>query len=152
MRRPNGVRRELLVATSTFNLLQTGASIQLHRIPWLEWRSVVFLAEAPEFVPARRRMNQNRCDLSCHIFKVLLEVQHPVQAHAKVLWSLLKHQALAIGKHVQFPFSFSVIEMIGDRHCLAYTKLYASFPKVFYQDGNVFVETLFHSLPRWFSQ
>ena len=65
----------------------------------------------------------SRCNLSCHFFKVLFEVQHPVQAHANELWSLLKHQVFAIDKHVQFPFSLSVIEMIGGRNCLAYTKL-----------------------------
>ena len=51
-------------------------------------------------------------DLACHFFKVLLEVQHLVQAHTKVLWSLLKHQALVVDKHVQVPFSLSVIETV----------------------------------------
>ena len=71
----------------------------------------------------------SRCNLSCYFFKVLLEVQHPVQAHAKVLWSLLKHQAFVVDKHVQFPFSFSVIEIVGGRNCLAYAKLTTPFPK-----------------------
>ena len=53
------------------------------------------------------------CNSSCHFFNVLLEVQHPVQAHAKVLWSLLKHQAFVIDKHVQFPFSFSVVTSLN---------------------------------------
>ena len=53
---------------------------------------------------------------------MLLEVKHPVPSHAKVLWSLLKHQAFVIDKHVQFQFSFSVIEMVAGRNCLAYTK------------------------------
>ena len=44
---------------------------------------------------------------------MLLEVQNPVQAQPKVLWGLLKHQAFVINKHVQFPFSFSVIEMVS---------------------------------------
>ena len=68
--------------------------------------------------------------LSCYFFKVLLEVQHPVPAHAKVLWSLLKHQAFVVDKHVQFPFSFSVIEMVGGRNSLAYAKPKTPFPKV----------------------
>ena len=72
------------------------------------------------------------CNLSCHFFKMLLEVQHPVQAHAKVLWSVLKQQAFVIDKHVQFPFSFSVIVMIGGRNCIAYAKLKTPFPKVVY--------------------
>ena len=38
----------------------------------------------------------SRCNLSCHFFKVLLEVQHPAQAHAMVLWRLLKQHALVI--------------------------------------------------------
>ena len=83
---------------------------------------------------------------------MLLEVQHPVQAHAKVIWSLLNHQAFVIDKHVQFPFSFSVIEMIGGRNCLAYTKLNTPFPNVAYQESQVFVETLFNFHPRWASQ
>ena len=36
----------------------------------------------------------------------------PVQTHAKVVRSLLKHQALVTDQHVQFPFSFAIIEMI----------------------------------------
>ena len=75
----------------------------------------IFLAEALQVVPARRRMSET---LACHLFNVLLEVQHPVQAHAKVRWSLLKHQAFVIDKHVQFPFSFSVIEVVGGRTVL----------------------------------
>ena len=88
------------------------------------------------------------CNFSCHFFNVLLEVQHPVQEHAKVLWSLLKHQAFVVDKHVQFPLSFSVIEMVGGRNCLAYAKLKTSFPKVVNQDSHVVVETLFRFLPR----
>ena len=72
---------------------------------------------------------------------MLLEVQHPVQAQAKVLWSLLKYQTLVIDKRVQLPFSLSVIEIVSDRHCKALTKLYAPFPVVFYQNGHVIVET-----------
>ena len=34
----------------------------------------------------------------------------------------MKQHADVIDKHVQFPFSFSVIEMVGGRNCLAYTK------------------------------
>ena len=40
----------------------------------VEIRSV--LAEVPQVVPARRRISG--CNLSCHVFKLLLEVQHPV--------------------------------------------------------------------------
>ena len=57
-----------------------------------------------------------------NFFNVLLEVQHPVQAHTKVLRSLLKHQAFVIDKHAQFPFSFSVIEMVGGRNCPTYCR------------------------------
>ena len=39
----------------------------------------------------------------------------PVQTHAKVVRSLLKHQALVTDQHVQFPFSFAIIEMIRCR-------------------------------------
>ena len=44
----------------------------------VEIRSV--LAEAPHVVPARRPMSDSLyiCDISCHLFKVLLEVQNPV--------------------------------------------------------------------------
>ena len=94
----------------------------------------------------------SRCNLSRYFFKALLEVRHPVQPHAKVLWGLLKHQAFVVVKHVQFPFSFSVIEMVGGRNCLAYAKLQTPFPKLVYRDSHVFVETLFHFLPRWASQ
>ena len=82
----------------------------------MEIRSV--LAETPQVVPARGRISETLY-VTCHFFKVLLEVQHPVQAHAKILWSLLKHQALVIDKHVQFPFSSSVIDMVGGRNCAA---------------------------------
>ena len=53
-------------------------------------------------------MSETRCDLACIFFNVLLEVHHPVQVDANVLWSLLKHQSFVIDKHVQFPFSSSV--------------------------------------------
>ena len=46
----------------------------------------------------------------------------PVQTHAKVVTSSLKHQALVTDKHVQFPFSFAIIEMIRGRHYLANVK------------------------------
>ena len=46
----------------------------------------------------------------------------PVQTHAKVVRSSLKHQALVTDKHAQFPFSFAIIEMIHCRHYLAYVK------------------------------
>ena len=49
----------------------------------------------------------------------------PVQTHAKVVRSLLKHQALVTDKHVESPFSFAIIEMIRCRHHLAYVKQYA---------------------------
>ena len=45
-----------------------------------------------------------------------------VKTHAKVVRSLLKHQALVTDKHVQFPFSFAIIEMIRGRQNLAYVK------------------------------
>ena len=61
-------------------------------------------------------------------------------------WSLLKHQALVINKHVQFPLSLFVIEMVGGRNRIAFTKLYMPVPKIFYQDGHVFVETLLYLL------
>ena len=150
------VRRELLIATSTFFtcglLLQTGAQYSAagNTRTCVEIRSG--LAEAPQVVPARRRKSATRCNLSCYFFKVLREFQHPVQAHTNVLWSLLKHQAFVVDKHAQFPFSFSVFEMVGGRNCLAYAKLKTPFPKVVYQDSHVFVEALFHCLPRWMSQ
>ena len=68
------------------------------------------------------------CDLACYFSKVLFEVQHPVQAHARVLWSL-QHMAPVIDKHVQFPFSFFMIELIGDINCLDHTP-YMSVPMV----------------------
>ena len=46
----------------------------------------------------------------------------PVQTHAKVVRSLLKHQALVTDQHVQFPFSFAIIEMIRCRYYLANVK------------------------------
>ena len=130
-----------------------GHSIQVQGIPGLVWRSAVFWQRLPRLYTSKTTDEcDSGCNFSCHFFKVLLEVQHPDQAHAKVLWSLLKHQAFVSDKHVQFPFSLSVIEMVGGRNCLAYTKLNAPFPKVVYQDGHVFVETLCHFLPRWASQ
>ena len=45
-----------------------------------------------------------------------------VKTHAKVVRSLLKHQALVTDKHVQFPFSFAIIEMIRGRQYLVYVK------------------------------
>ena len=129
-----------------------GDSIQLQGIPGLVCRSAVFCRGSPGCTSKTTDECDSGCNFSCHFVKVLLEVQHPVQAHAKVLWSLLKHQAFVIDKHVQFPLSLYVIEMVGGRNCLAYTKLKTPFPKVVYQDGHVFVETLFHFLPRWASQ
>ena len=129
-----------------------GHSIQLQGIPGLVWNPQCFGIGSPGCTSKTTDECDSGCNFSCHFFKVLLEVQHPVQAHAKVLWSLLKYQAFVIDKHVQFPFSFSVIEMVGGRNCIAYTKLKKPFPKVVYQDGHAFVETLFHFLPRWASQ
>ena len=110
------VRRELLIATSTFFtcglLLQTGAQYSAAGNS-LCGDPQCFGRGSPGFTSKTTDECDSGCNFSCHFFKVLLEVQHPVQAvqaHAKVLWSLLKHQAFVIDKHVQFPFSFSVIE------------------------------------------
>ena len=46
----------------------------------------------------------------------------PVQTHANIVRSLLKHKALVTDQHVQFPFSFAIIEMIRGRYYLANVK------------------------------
>ena len=82
LRQPDMVRRELLIATSTFFtcrlLLGTGAqhSAAGNTMACVEIRIV--LAEAIQVVPATRRMSETRCNLSCHVFNVLLEVHHSV--------------------------------------------------------------------------
>ena len=45
-----------------------------------------------------------------------------VKTQAKVVRSLLNHQALVTDQHVQFPFSFAIIEMIRCRYYLANVK------------------------------
>ena len=84
LRQPDMVRRELLIATSTFFtcglLLQTWQIIQLRGIPGIAWRSVLFRHRLP--TPGCTSKMTDKCDtgcnFSCHFFKVLPEVQHPV--------------------------------------------------------------------------
>ena len=122
------VRRELLIATSTFFtcglLLETGAQYSAagNTRACVEIRSV--LAEAPQVVPARRRMSATldvtfpaTSSRSCLKFSIRS------RRTPRYFGAILTHQAFVIDKHVQFPFSFFVIEMVGGRNCLAYTKL-----------------------------
>ena len=84
LRQPDMVRRELLIATSTFFtcglLLQTGAQYSAagNTRACVEIRSV--LAEAPHAGCTSKTTDEcdSGCNLSCHFFKMLLEVQNPV--------------------------------------------------------------------------
>ena len=94
------VRRELLIATSTFFtcglLLQTGAQYSAAGNIRACVEILSALTEAPQVVQARRRMSDT------------LDVTFPTSYS----WCFLK---------VSIRFSFSVIEMVGGRNCLAYT-------------------------------
>ena len=110
------------MATSTFVtcglLLQTRAqySAAENTRDCVQIRSV--LADAPRVVPARRRMREplrvilpatsSRCCLKFNI-------------RSRRTSRYLRNGALVIDKHVQFPFSLSVIELVGGRSCIAYT-------------------------------
>ena len=110
------------------------------------------LADCRQVVPARRRMSETLdVTFPATFSRGCLEVQHPVQTHAKVLWSLLKHQALVIDKHVQFPFSFSIIEMAGGRNCLVLSCI-RQFRSILPGWSCLCLYIIiFHLLPRWTS-
>ena len=123
------VRRKLLIATSTFFtcglLLQTGAQYSAagNTRACVEIRSV--LAEAPQVVPASRRTSEP------------LDVNFPATSSRCCLKFRIRFRRTP---RRLLSISFSVIEMVGGRNCLAYTKLNTPFPKVVFQDGNVFVD------------
>ena len=57
----------------------------------------------------------------------MLNPHHRCMYSAAIYWTpgghLVKHQALVNDKHVQFPFSLAIIEMMRCRHYLAYVKV-----------------------------
>ena len=137
------VRRELLVATSTFFtcgfLHQTGAQYSAagNARACVEIRSV--LAEAPQVVPARRRMSET-IDVTFPATSSRCCLKFGIRSRftPRYFWSMLR-QAFVIHKYLQFPFRFSVIEMVGDRNCIVYTKVKTTFAMVVYQDSHAFI-------------